>query len=453
MAWDFQATKDSAESLKQTTSSEWSNSAFGVDTTSASKELTQDWAQAASFDNFDVSGELKTGTAIALSLGWEAGENLKDAFTDGDQYAKVADAAASAALSYAESKVKRLKELWEKQATITVGALVGEIAPCATSFPQVAKQVLKKSNNLIGYLTGIDGGDNWGDLAKNFGSQVITDIIADPSVTSAVSQLSILQAYGNVLNSVASVIDTGKQIMEVVEPVMPYLEIVTNFAMAWINAPATLEGTQKVMEEAGRAVQKLFALAIEPLRKFVYNIKIQMPELLVGAWSSLSIQEAAEWPDDNTSTWVKEWFTGEYYSNTVNSLQWQNSVNQALNSMTNTVTGWSQFDFIKMDSTHGKLLKSKFLSKVVQNYMYGADGAIARAKAAAHVRTWQETRGNAGWLSEWLGSSEDESTDSDSPKILINGVETSLEELLRGCNGIADELSILQTSREIYNNL
>ena len=445
--WNNSSVRGSYKELDNTASQGWNNSAFGatVDTSSINDYFNN--YQSLGDISKGVKAEAKSGAMISAAFQAEAIENLYGAFTDGDQYAAVADAAGSAALNYIQSKLQRIKDLWHQKSTVTVGSLVGEVAPMAMHFTDIPKLIYDKSTSLIGYLTDTKGG-TLGELATNFGTDVLSSILGDSGLQSSISQLQIVQAYGNALNGVASLIDTGRRIMDRVEPALPYIEIITNFAMVWINAAAANEGAQKVMEEAARTIQKLLALAAEPFRKLVFNIKLSVPQLLVGAWNSLSVREATSWYGDNSYKWMMEVFNGEYYNDVTNSLQWQKSINNALNETVGTVTDWSKFSFISDNSDIGKLMKSKFLNSVVQNYMWGADGAVARAKSAAHIMEWA----NKSWI--WAGEGAPSKIEGDEASEWREGLQDSISTLLgKDIDDLpTDEIGIQQITKKIYEN-
>lgn len=445
--WNNSSVWGSYKELDNTASQGWNNSAFGatVDTSSINDYFNN--YQSLGDISKGVKAEAKSGAMISAASQAEAIENLYGAFTDGDQYAVVADAAGSAALNYIQSKLQRIKDLWHQKSTVTVGSLVGEVAPMAMHFTDIPKLIYDKSTSLIGYLTDTKGG-TLGELASNFGTDALSSILGDSGLQSSISQLQIVQAYGNALNGVASLIDTGRRIMDRVEPALPYIEIITNFAMVWINAAAANEGAQKVMEEAARTIQKLLALAAEPFRKLVFNIKLSVPQLLVGAWNSLSVREATSWYGDDSYKWMMEVFNGEYYNDVTNSLQWQKSINNALNETVGTVTDWSKFSFISDNSDIGKLMKSKFLNSVVQNYMWGADGAVARAKSAAHIMEWA----NKSWI--WAGEGAPSKIEGEEGSEWREGLQDSISTLLgKDIDDLpTDEIGIQQITKKIYEN-
>lgn len=448
--WNKSSVWGSYKELDKTASQGWNNSAFGatVDTSSLNDLIAAGTVQ----DTLrgvksGVKAEAKSGAMISAAFQAEAIENLYGTFTDGNQYAAVADAAGSAALNYIQSKLQRIKDLWHQKSTVTVGSLVGEVAPMAIHFTDVPKLIGDKATDLIGYLTDTKGG-TLGELASNFGTDALSSILGDSGLQSSISQLQIVQAYGNALNGVASLIDTGRRIMNKVEPVLPYLEIVTNIAMAWINPPAAAEASSDIQSTVSEEIQKLVALATEPFRKLVFNIKLSVPQLLVGAWNSLSVREATSWYGDKSYKWMMEVFSGEYYNDITNSLQWQKSINNALNETVGTITDWSKFSFISDNSDIGKLMKSKFLNSVVQNYMWGADGAVARAKSAAHIMEWA----NKSWI--WAGEGAPSKIEGEEGSEWREGLQDSISTLLgKDIDDLpTDEIGIQQITKKIYEN-
>lgn len=443
---DFLRTNTSYETLRST-SSGWNNSAFGIEAD------TSDIARLNSYSPSNiatsVTNSLIAGTTVSGLYAANALENLAG-IGDASQYLDVADAAGSAALNYAQAKLQRIKNLWHQKATLTVGTLIGEVAPLAVNFTQIPSLIVNKTTSLVQYLLGVQsGGDGtWGSLARSVGTEALSSILGDSGVTSSISQLQLVQSYGNVLNSIGSLIDTGRSILKTVEPLLPLLEIITNLAGSWINPPAAAEAGQKITESTGKSIQDLIIVAMEPLRKLVFNIKVSVPQLLVGAWNSLSIQEAVSWPDDDTSTWIREVFSGDYYRTVTNSLAWQRSINNALNEMDSRVDDWSTFGFIETSSELGSIMKSKFLNKVVQNYMWGPSGAVARARAYAHITDWAKT----SWI---LGNAQGEDQNKSSGSLKKDTTTDTLDKYLNSSDLdelFLDELGIKNISSKVNEN-
>lgn len=431
--WD--GTTNSAQSLANTTSKGWDNSAFGVSVPSINSAI----------DPVDWRSVVDTTSSTLESSGLYLANAVTDAgsiFTDGSQYAAVADAAASASLNFLESKIQRIKDAWLTKDTITVGALIGEISPYAISFKEASSVLCSKLNNLTNYLLGTSG-NNWQSSLKSLGNQAVDSIVSDPSFTSSVSNLKAIQSYGNVLNSMANAISGAQKVMEYVEPILPYVEIIADIATSWVNGGASAaKGVQKQTEETQKSCFKLLSLSLQPIRKLVYGIKISLPSLLTGALNSLSIKEAMDLRSD-IPEWVSSIFSEEYYQTAMNSLNWQAAVDKSLSSSLGTINDWSNFDF-GQDMSWMSIKQRNFLSSIVQNYMYGSDGAIARARAAAHLSKVGDTSTDTRY-SDVVRGTKDNSTDTEK-SALDNILDSDLDE-----SPLSDEISLIQVSKKMYD--
>lgn len=429
MAWS--STTQSAKETASIFSSGWNDNPFGVTiaTTSSLGNL------------YGVGDTLSSSLSTSLNYLTQAGVDVASAFTDSQQYLDVLDAAGSVSLNFLNNKVQRIKDLWNTKDTITIGALLGEIAPYALNWKEAGSLLTKRMNSFINYLLGTSG-DSWLDTLNSLGTQATNSLLSDPSLTSSISNLKMIQAYGNTLNSMASIITGAQEVMKYLEPLIPVSEILVNFATAWINGGTSAAlGSTQMAEAVQKTCQKLGILALQCIKKMVYSVKISVPSLLTGALDSLSVKEAvslrADLPD-----WIKSIFNDSYYQDTVNSLTWQTSINKALNETLGTVTDWSNFNF-ENGTTRGNVLKQNFLSSVVKNYMYGSGGAVAKARAAAHMSSSTD-------IKEYSGNTkkiEDSSVNTDNSN-LDNDLDNDLNE-----SPLSDEWSLIQVSGKVYSYL
>lgn len=429
---------------------QWNNSAFGIDLSSA-KNL----------DPTAVIRNMGSGISSAAISGWDntlgylkaAGGDLTGIFSS-DQYAALGDAAGSAALNYLNNKIQIIKDAWLTKKTVTVGALIGEIAPYATD-PLAAGKAL--ATKVTGILNSTSVKDVLNSAAYDF-------LNSSPELQSAISGLKAVQAFGNTLNSISSMVDTVKTVVNVLEPILPVVETVADFALTvWSAGTSAVKAGNNLAEMVEQLIQRLISLTFEALRKLIYNIPISLPALLLGAINTISIKEAVS--SYNMNPWLSAIFSEEYYQQTLNSLNWQTSINKALNDTMGKVDDWSQFKFDN-ESDRGNLLKTKFLNNIVQNYMYGVDGQggiVAKARAAAHIISFDSKTigyGTSNGASNVVSSSTSaiinsvNGFDATTSQAAASSSESKLDKLLNNDSDespLVDELSIRLISKKLYD--
>ena len=302
-------------------------------------------------------------------------------FTDGSQYTEVWDALSSAATKYKEDMIERIKSLWTTPATITIGSIMEEVAPYALNTSDAVKLLVKKLLNFSTYLTGItsfsDDSGSWWQSLENMGVEIGSDILGDSAVTSSLSKLSVIQSYASGVQTVVNVIDGVQSVLKKVEPLIPYIEILCEFATGceFFLGPATkfqsiTKGAQDTVANASKLAERLTAQALYYLKKYLYSIKLTVPSLVVGSLQSLSVKEALVGYEglDGQLNISNVLFGDVFYLNTANSLTVARAIDASLNSLRNTVTAPPLRSVFKT---------SDFLATFVINYM---DSVIADAR-------------------------------------------------------------------------
>ena len=448
------STSESWEKTQQTASSGWNNSAFGVEV--SNNELTK-YSSALK----GIGALATSGVAQSFNYLTAAGGNVAGIFTDSSQYEKLADAAGSAALDYLNQKLERIKTLWTTPQTTTVGALIGEISPYALSPEEAGKILVSRLKDLVAYIAGVQSGETWKDMGLNALDDVVGYFASDSNFMTAASQLQAIQAFGNTLSAIATALSTAKKILNIIETVLPWNEITALFSLiVWSGGTTAAEGTAKISEEVEKITQRLLAMLMRPLRKMVFGIKLQVPSLLLGAMNSISVKEAVS-SYGPAATYLQTIFSEKFYQETVNSYRWETGINQALTDTLGTIDNWSQFNFDN-EADRGNLLKSKFLSSLVKNYMYGVDGnggILAEAKTQAHIINYSTENiawgsYNESYVSSIPSSTSTftETTSAASASISISPLDSILNDTT-DVSPVTDEIAIRVISKKIYEAL
>jgi len=381
-------------------------------------------------------------------------------FTNETQYEDLLNATGNAALNYLNSKINRIKDAWNTKVEISVKALMGEVAPYVTNFGDASKLLVTKVDNLIGYITGTDASGS-GSLLENLGKDALNYMASDSSLQSTLSGLSIIRTFGDALSIYDTVSNIVSKILKITETLIPTLQISTNLVLSYFTAGAsTAEASQEITELAEHYCQQLIALAIKVIKKYVYNIKIKVPALFVGALNSISVREAMLSVDD-TNGWLKAIFSEDFYENTLYSLQWEDSINQAiqttLGAIDDTVNDWSNFKFTNSNGdpiSRGEFMKSKFISTLTSKFLRQA---VATARKTAYIRSFE----NESWTTKYKYdtlSSEYSTSDTGIQKTDRNYELSKLDLLLEDdkideLSPITDLLSIKVVSAQLIANL
>lgn len=367
--------------------------------------------------------------------------------------AGVADAAGSAALNYLNRKIERIKNAWTTTTQVSVASLIGEVAPYCLDFDTAINNLVNKMSSLVGYLTGVEA-SSWEELGDNMLIDVSSSLLSDPAVIDSISNLGTVQALANGFSFVTGTINVFRSVLEVVEPLFPYLEIATKLASMLMTAgtsgaDAASQTTQTVQAE----IQKLISMLMADVRKMLFNIKLQVPSLLVGALNTISVRDMIVGYDSTmnttTSAWLRSVFDEDFYKTTKNSFTWSKIVN---NIMTDTV-GWlgsddSIFEKILGDSsTWGNTMKEKFLANLAYNFMTDALNEARKKswiQAPSEVSYIKQSNVNASDVNDSPSSNYGDSPKSDLDKILDSNI---------GESPITDEESIRLISSNIYKGL
>ena len=283
-----------------------------------------------------------TGSKIAAIGG--------DFWDDEDGWSQVGDAAASAALTYLNEKLSKIKSSWTTTKSITIGDIVGEIAPYAISYSDAGKLLVGRMSNLLTYITTLgneDSGD-WGDVSDYWRGEVnsaISTMLDDPSIASAVSNLKIVNTMASVLDGVSNMIDNVSSLLKSIEPYLPMVEIIADLALSFFSGGLSgTKATQKLSEYMATVIQELSVKVFEIMRRTVFSIKISMPSILVGALGTLKLNESQTLTEGNAeiqkniSTSVSNILSGKAYTNITTAGKNNHYINKVYTKAKNTLS-------------------------------------------------------------------------------------------------------------------
>lgn len=343
------AREEAWNSLESTWEGDWSKtssgeSVFGVDTSSVSEDTVGDTILTTlqiptRSDAENVKNTWNTliaGSSDAEGSIASYGNSVYNAwveenvFDDEEGWSRVGDAAASAALTYLNEKLSKIKSSWTTTKSVTIGDIVGEIAPYAINWRDAGTLLMGRMSNLLTYITtlGNEGSGDWGDVSDYWREEVnsaISAMLDDPSMASAVSNLKIVNAMATTLSSVSSMIDNVSSLLKSIEPYLPMVEIIADLALSFFSGGCSAtKATQKLSEYIATLIQELSVKVFEILRRTVFSIKISMPSILVGALGTLKLNESQALTEGNAetqknisniSTSVSNLLSGKAYTN------------------------------------------------------------------------------------------------------------------------------------------
>lgn len=373
----FTNTVDNWDNLKETTTKGWDNP-WGIDT-GEFEGISIDGAALVDASKNTIA-TIGTGISTVFS-------DVATLFTgDGEALSAVADAAAGAALDFLQKKLESIKTAWNTPTTVTVKALLDEVAPyCAGGKDQVAQalpKIGKVVTSVLNELLGTSGG-TLSEIMQDFGTQAMDYVTSSAEFTSSVSDLAAVKTFADSLETITEGIKGIKAILEILEPIRPVLETAYYFTAAWFTGGSSaVLGTNNMTETVEATIQRLLSFGMKTVRKYVYNIKIQIPSLLVNAYnaSGLSIKDVVE------ADWQKNVFGGdsfvydalnaalsdEYYEENLATPSWFQGLDNFQKKIDN-------FSFSGMDS---ESKAKKYLSEVTAKVM---NAAVSNARKTSYV--------------------------------------------------------------------
>ena len=399
-----------------------------------------------SIENSAVIGNVvEAGTDLGNSL-YSLGQAASGIF-EGEQYIDAADAVASASIDFLNQRLERLKSAWTTTTQVSIKGLMNEVAPYCFNPTEAVGLLSTRITSVVGYLLGVDG-DDWGEIFSNLGTDFAESLISDPTVMDSITNLKAVQAVAQTMNVITQSIDVVRAIFKILEPAFPYLEIASNLGSIFMSGGTTApEATSRTTQVAQALVQQLVAVAIKQLKEVVFNIKLQVPELLVGVLEQMSVREAVSsyTGDSNVLNFLSNVFDDQFYQETQMNLTWMDTINETMNQY----FGWSEnggsglVDMI-FDGRNGSSMKAKFLSGLTKNFM---KNAVKLAQQKSNIIIYSDqvwtTSNNYESLEDPIASNFKSSTSK-------SALEESLNKNL-GESPITDEESVRSISNIIYN--
>lgn len=216
------------------------------------------------------------------------------------------EAGSSVGKKYLQEKWYRLQNLWNSKQKIKIGSLIGEVAPYSSDFSAAAKALGQKFQNLIAYLLDLDvqfkSGTSWSEAGSELGKALVTqasnELSSDPDTAAALQQFTALAGLPEIMKTADQVYRLVKTILKWVDLLKPMKELVADLALTyWSGGMTAAKAVDEIQAIAGKLIVACGKAALEILRKYIYNLELELPGLLVQSVKVLSVREAVKTAD------------------------------------------------------------------------------------------------------------------------------------------------------------
>ena len=277
-----------------------------------------------------------------------------DAFTNGaedwsgywesvdDELTNLDEAVADANRAFWQNKWNNIKNMWDDTTEVTIGAMVQTIAPY-TNGAKFFDGFTDRLRDLISMLSGTsdvrekevydsEGNltktkeESWGSLLANFADEYATELLTSNKVTTAASELSMVQGFATTLKSYGQFISDVQQVLKNIEPVIPYAELVWAWACSLFTGGSSVAvAANKTVTQSEKALMDILAYALHDIKKMVFDWKIKLPTLLVQSINIMTVKDAAA-KFKTGNAFLDQILSDDYYDTVNNSLVWKDIV-------------------------------------------------------------------------------------------------------------------------------
>lgn len=343
----------------------------------------------------------------------------------------------NSAVSYLNSKVDSLKQSLTSTTTITLGALIGDIAPLCNSPGEVFKNIKYRISDKIS------------DIKQTFG-QYATDI---KEINDSLKNLTNIGTYANVGEALGDSISAIGIIFQIVEPLLSTLNISSDMALSYFSGgTTTMHGANLTIEISEKGVQKLLGIAYNLAKRALFNIKISVPSALLGLIDNLSINDAVKSTYGTEYSILNKYFNTDFYKDTINTKNWSNAISEAIGILNGD---YSYHTFTSDFTLETETMFHTFNSRLVQSFMTNAItqtnksvGIISDTSSIGWTNA--NSNGSVGNLSV-VSDNQNIATDISTPTLDIMLSNDNTVNPLYIDNQISEE-NVQLISKNIFNN-
>ena len=261
----------------------------------------------------------------------------------------------ASAESVITNQLNSLKEQLMETREVSIGTLLG-MADTVHSLSwsdlgKVLSSNLKQvTSNILQVTLGSDssflddkGNLDYGSMLQTYLKSTLKDtVLNNAEFGQTIVQLNTVQALTDVLAQGLSLYNNVKSISDKVEPYFPAVEITASFACAFMSGGGTApQGASQASQLAMNYIKQLAATMIHPLKEKIFDYKVKVPRILLDLSNVHTSREAYQvWAEsrelystedpDKTYEEIKKFLSDDFYSSTMNNLEWWNSVSGAI---------------------------------------------------------------------------------------------------------------------------
>ena len=261
----------------------------------------------------------------------------------------------ASAESVITNQLNSLKEQLMETREVSIGTLLG-MADTVHSLSwsdlgKVLSSNLKQvTSNILQVTLGSDssflndkGNLDYGSMLQTYLKSTLKDtVLNNAEFGQTIVQLNTVQALTDVLAQGLSLYNNVKSISDKVEPYFPVVEITASFACAFMSGGGTApQGASQASQLAMNYIKQLAATMIHPLKEKIFDYKVKVPRILLDLSNVHTSREAYQvWAEsrelystedpDKTYEEIKKFLSDDFYSSTMNNLEWWNSVSGAI---------------------------------------------------------------------------------------------------------------------------
>ena len=261
----------------------------------------------------------------------------------------------ASAESVITNHLNSLKEQLMETREVSIGTLLG-MADTVHSLSwsdlgKVLSSNLKQvTSNILQVTLGSDssflddkGNLDYGSMLQTYLKSTLKDtVLNNAEFGQTIVQLNTVQALTDVLAQGLSLYNNVKSISDKVEPYFPAIEITASFACAFMSGGGTApQGASQASQLAMNYIKQLAATMIHPLKEKIFDYKVKVPRILLDLSNVHTSREAYQvWAEsrelystedpDKTYEEIKKFLSDDFYSSTMNNLEWWNSVSGAI---------------------------------------------------------------------------------------------------------------------------
>lgn len=426
------------------------NVGSSVSTSNTDNQLTQ--VSVTTYFNYLSSivasvGNIVSDVANSVVNIYLAGTNIYSAFANLTQYEKFGNALVSAGSNYVNEKLERLKSLYTTKVPVTVGTIIGEIAPYAMDIGSLGKDIEDKISKILGFITGTNVGvDENGkstlkEVLKAVGIDALDSLEDNDDLKKAFNSLNIVKATAQGITTYKQVKDAIKKVKAILESGNPIMAMMTNLAdIRPTKGVSAIEMGSTASVEAQKAAANIKALALYALKKLIFPIRIPLPAILVGAVDSISVRSAMLDLPDNLS-WISALFNDDFFNNIGYTAMWADSISTAVNaiqgaiySIQNATQNWSQYTYTNSEGevivtstgkaiSKGDYMTSLFMESMTKTYM---QAAVESARKTAYLPDYSKIT--------WITKSSSEKYTTDITSSINNTSSLTIDQIIRTNN-------------------